>query len=113
MRSLLPRRRDRGAACDGARMRTPVALLLVAALVGACATDARGAARTFSIESGVFKWVSADSAPNHTWSIRGKLEVTLLDGYVKVVNGADGSSVIVPSQRVLYIGDGTDPGAWD
>jgi hypothetical protein len=94
-------------------MRTSVALLLVAALVGGCATDTRAGAPTFEIEKGVFKWVSADSAPNQSWVRRGKLEVTLLDGYVKVVHRVDGSSVIVPSQRVLYIGDGTDPDAWD
>jgi hypothetical protein len=86
---------------------TAVVLFLVASLASACAPEPR----IVTIEDGVFKWVSSDSSPNQFWRWKGKLQVTLLDGYVIVVR--EDEKVIVPSQRVLYIGDGTDPGAWE
>jgi hypothetical protein len=88
-------------------MRIAALLFIVASVVGACTPEPR----TLKIEDGVFKWVSADASPNQSWYLKGKLKVTLLDGYVTVEH--EGKKVTVPSQRVLYIGDGTDPGNWN
>ena len=54
-----------------------------------------------TFERGIFKWVSADGAPNQSWSMRGTLTVTLLDGFVMVQNLSD-EKIVVPSHRVIH-----------
>jgi hypothetical protein len=85
----------------------PAARCLTAALLlllGGCSAPEARPLDKRTYEAGYVEFVNRNELPSTLYYLRGKMDVTVWENYVRVEKAEDGSVFYIPRERLVYVG---------